>query len=190
MEIKTLFFYLIVAIALAALVIGIVALVNANTANNNANTANASLVNYTALPLGSTEVVKSTVIANDESILNYVVNIPLDNWKFSGFNVGVLGSMNVPISPAGAPGSISWTIEYSKNSATPLLLVGAGNQSAVSVGSSVVDVNLNLVIPETFNKGDTLTLNIYSVGTGSYTINTAAPAAQAAVVFGPINLNA
>jgi hypothetical protein len=190
MEAKTLFFYLIVAIAIAALVIAIVALVNANTANDNANTANGSLVNYTALPNGSTQVVKSTTISNGTSTLNYVIDIPLDKWKFNGFNVGVLGSMNVPISPPITGGSISWGIEYSKNSAAPLVLVGAGNQSAVSAGSTVVDVNLNLVIPETFNKGDTLTLNVYSIGTGAYTINTAAPAAQAAAVFGPINLNA
>lgn len=181
MEARTLFFYLIVIIAIAAFVIAIVALVNANTANS-------SLVNYTALPDGSTEIVKSETIANGTSTLNYVVNIPLDNWKFNGFNVGVLGSMNIPINPAVAAGAVSWGIEYSKNSGTPITLVGAGNQSAVSVGSTVLDVNLNLVVPETFNKGDTLVLNIYSVGTGAYTINTLAPATQAAVVYGPINV--
>jgi hypothetical protein len=187
MEAKTLFFYLIVAIAITALIIAIVALVNANTANDNANTANNSLVNYTALSGEYTELVKNTAITENVSTLNYVVNIPLDKWKYDGFNVGILGSINVPIAQAIKAGAISWAIEYSKNSGESQL-TEAGNQTVVNVGSTSVNVNLNTAIPETFKKGDTLVLNIYSIGVeASYEIDSAI-AATAAIVFGPLNV--
>lgn len=179
MDPKTVFFYLFVAIAIAALIIAIVAVINANNAND-------SLVNYTALSSG-TEVVKNTAIANGISTLNYVVNIPLDKWKYDGFNIGVLGSINIPIEPAATAGAISWVVEYSKNSGASQL-IEAGNQTPVNVGSTNVNVNLNTAIPETFKKGDTLVLSIYSIGVGaSYVIDTAVSPAAAALVFGPLN---
>ena len=181
MEIKTLFFYLIVAIALAALVIGIVALVNANKANS-------SLVNYTALPTGIV-VLKNGNITTSEFTTIYEIPIPTNTWKFSGFNMGVIGNVAVPVSSQPPPTAAKVVfVTYASINGGALTVIGASeeidNPTVTVLG---YNVNINGVVGKV-NSGDTVVLYVQAQSQGGSLTVVAPPENSAAIVYGPLNI--
>jgi hypothetical protein len=181
MEVKTVLFYLIVAIAIAALVIAIVALVNANKANN-------SLVNYTALPTG-TVVLKNGNITTSETTI-YEIPIPTNTWKFSGFNMGVLGNVAVPVSSQPPPPTATKVVfvTYASINGGALTVIGASeeidNPTVTALG---YNVNINGVVGKV-NSGDTVVLYVQAQSEGGTLTVVAPPENSAAIVYGPVNI--
>jgi hypothetical protein len=189
MEVKTLFFYLIVAIAIAALIIAIIALINANTANDNANTANSSLVNYTTLPRGTVSSQSTTVTSAFSTI--YSIPISTTNWKYNGYNMGILGNITVPIqsfivdNPA-LSSSIVF-ITYVSINGGDKVAVGASEEISNPVATTVgYTVNISGELGKV-NSGDNVVLTIEAATTnGTATVN-AVPENSASAVYGPLN---
>ena len=186
MEAKTLFFYLIVAIAIAALIIAIIALINANTANDNANKANSSLVNYTALPPGTVKFVSPSVTSSFSTI--YEIPIPTTNWKYDGVNMGVLGNVAVPVVNVGVGVTNLSFITYATINGGNNITIGASEEITSPVVTPVgYNVNMNGVIGKV-NAGDTVVLYVQAAATGGTVTVGAAPENSAAIVYGPLNV--
>jgi hypothetical protein len=186
MEFRTILLYLILAIAIVALVIAIVALVNANTANDNANKANNSLVNYTALPTGTVVLKNGNITASGFTTI-YEIPIPTNTWKFSGFNMGVLGNVAVPVSPTPTAAKVVF-VTYASINGGALTVIGASeeidNPTVTVLG---YNVNINGVVGKV-NSGDTVVLYVQAQSQGGTLTVVAPPENSAAIVYGPVNV--
>jgi hypothetical protein len=179
MEVKALFFYLIVAIAIAALIIAIVALVNANKANS-------SLVNYTSLPDG-TVILKSGNVTTGSFSTIYEIPIPTNSWNFDGFNMGVLGNVSVPIVNPGTATQMTF-VTYASINGGEQIVIGASETINGPLPTIIgYNVNVNGVVGKV-NKGDTVVLYITAQSTGGDVVISAPPENSAAIVYGPLNM--
>lgn len=178
MEARTLFFYLIVFIAIAALVIAIVALVNANTANSKS-------VNYTALPTGTVKFDSPSVTSILSTI--YEIPIPTDNWQYNNVTMGVLGNVAVPVAAIDVGVTNLSFITVAKINGGNDITIGASEEITNPVVTTTgYNVNVNGVIGKV-NKGDTVVLYVQAASTGGNVTVASTPGNSASLVFGPLN---
>jgi hypothetical protein len=182
MEIKTLFFYLIVAIAIAAFVIAIVAVVQSNNNSDAIKALQNESVNYTALVTGNTKIEDDSLGLIPTKAIS--ITLPTDNWAYTGANLGVLG--NVYITTNNPTATITWNVTYTKNGGTEEPLSGAVD---FTTGSAFL-VNLNGVATGTngvIMKGDAIVINLYATASAATIITNDPQLIDAAVVYGPVN---
>jgi hypothetical protein len=186
MEAKTVFFYLIVAIAIAALIIAIVAAVQSNNNGDNIKSLQSQAVNYTALNYGNTKLLDESISPGPNSKV-ISITLPTDKWAYTGYNLGVLGSIYISTSAAA---NIVWTATYTKNGGAEEDLIGALDYTT----QSIFNVNLNGVATGTngvIKKDDVIViyLNANSSSLTPVTIGTNPQDLNAAIVYGPVGIS-
>ncbi len=197
---------LIWALLILAIVgIAITAFVLALISKNDAKNLKGQVINYSALPQGSTSIVNpDTSIGGIETkqITDGFPNLPTENlikidiplnsntWNFTNTHLGVLGKMYIPLSQQSDPNNAaSWAVYYSKNGGLETPLVGAVDYTPLVLDQPVVVISLDGITKnDTFSTGDTCTLYIKGIVTSNVVIITNTPVFDSAMVFGPVNV--
>ncbi len=200
----TLLILAIVGIAVTAFVLSLISKNDVNNLKQKTNKLEGQVINYSALPQGSTSIVNPTVILGvetkqipdgfpdipSENLIK--VDIPLNNttWKFTNTHIGVLGKMYIPLSQQSSPdNSAAWAVYYSKNGGAETPLIGAVDYTTLILNQPVVVISLDGITKnDTFSTGDTCTLYVKGIVSSNVVIITNTPIFDAAIVFGPVNV--
>jgi hypothetical protein len=199
----TLLILAIVGITITAFVLSLISKNDIKNLKSQTNNEKVNIINYSALPQGSTSIVNPTVIfGNDTKAIptsglpvpseNLIqIDIPLNSttWNFTDTHLGTLGKMYIPlVTPALGTSNVYWAVYYSKNGGAEKPLLGAVDFTPLVADQPVTVISLDgITKDDTFSTGDTCTLYIKGVASVTKTI-TNFPIFDAAMIFGPINV--
>lgn len=181
METKTLFLYLIIAIALTALIIAIIAVVQSNNNNDSIKNLQNQTVNFTILKDGNTTLVGDNLVASVPTKA-IVIKLPTDNWDYSSYILGMIGNIYITTS---VTTTITWNAKYTINGGDEKDLIGAIDYT--TTGEFLV--NLNGVTEDIIAKNDVIVINLYANSLVNTTINNDPQTLNASVTYGPVKIS-